>query len=406
MSSKLSRGVISYHSQFWSKYSILSLKNIEAMHFFIPNHISPISHLFLPNPYHPDYARFWRVLPPRPISETLLPISVSPSSPLWTKWNRWERVWEKAQSKNQWRYQQSPLLTIAWDGKAVEYMVEWLDSEWPNGQESMARFRCCLCIGRPSDVIGGVGVLESGRRFDCKSRTQSSKPPLGMEWKFLHQCCTELRNSWWCLRLRGLRQTKLLECLHNDTNIRANIWESKRGAPIKSNVIVEPFTDVCLPMSLKLLHPESYCIWVSFPGTSTVALSRITLAVGIYSMRSSRKGVSVEPDAVTVRLVGAVVDIFCKAQSSQLFRLIPGVMEELMANPLIKQLQDGVDAWMSGKLPITDILEPGVKRELNNSSRLWHEILTYPWNWRRNSQMPLTHGGYCWRVPRRLYQKN
>jgi len=95
-------------------------------------------------------------------------------------------------------------------------------------------------------------------------------------------------------------------------------------------------------------------------------------------MRSSRKGVSVEPDAVTVRLVGAVVDIFCKAQSSQLFRLIPGVMEELMANPLIKQLQDGVDAWMSGKLPITDILEPGVKRELNNSSRLWHEILTYP----------------------------
>jgi len=191
------------------------------------------------------------------------------------------------------------------------------------------------------------------------------------------------------------------------TNIRANIWESKRGAPIKSNVIVEPFNDVCLPMSRKLLHPESYCIWVSFPGTSTVALSKITLAVGIYSMRSSRKGASVEPDAVTVRLVGVVVDIFCKAQSSQLFRLIPGIVDELMANPLIKQLQDGVaDAWMLGKLPITDILEPVVKRELNNSSRLWHEILTYPWNWRKNSQMPLTHGGYCWRVPRRLYQKN
>lgn len=90
-------------------------------------------------------------------------------------------------------------------------------------------------------------------------------------------------------------------------------------------------------------------------------------------MRSNRKGVSVEPDAVTVRLVGVVVDIFCKAQSSQLFRLIPGIVNELKANPLIKQLQDGgVDAWMLGKLPITEILEPEVKE--NSTTALGYDM--------------------------------
>lgn len=104
------------------------------------------------------------------------------------------------------------------------------------------------------------------------------------------------------------------------------------GAPKKSSVKVEPSTDVCFPMSLKLLHPESYCIWESFADTRTVELSRIALEAGIYSMRSSRKGLSVEPDAITVRLVGTLVDIFFKAQSSQLFRLTPGIGEELMGN--------------------------------------------------------------------------
>ena len=120
---------VSYHSQFWSKYFSFISEGYRSHAFLHTKSYIPTSHLLLPNPCHPDYVRFWRALPPRPISETLLPISVSPSSPLWTKWNRWERVWEKAQSKNQWRCQQSPPLTIAWDGKAAEYTVEWLDSE-------------------------------------------------------------------------------------------------------------------------------------------------------------------------------------------------------------------------------------------------------------------------------------
>ena len=82
----------------------------------------------------------------------------------------------------------------------------------------------------------------------------------------------------------------------------------------------------------------------------------------MYSMRSSWKGLSVVPEAVTVKLVGVVVDIFCNPQSSQLFRLTPGILDELKGNPLIEQLQEGtVEARMLEKLPITETLEP--KRE-------------------------------------------
>jgi hypothetical protein len=65
------------------------------------------------------------------------------------------------------------------------------------------------------------------------------------------------------------------------------------------------------------------------------------------------------PEAVTVKLLEVAVDIFCKPQSCQLFRLTPGILDELKWNPLIKQVQEGaVEARMLEKLPITDTLDP------------------------------------------------
>ena len=96
--------------------------------------------------------------------------------------------------------------------------------------------------------------------------------------------------------------------------------------------------------------------------TSTVALSRITLTAGTYWMRSNWKGLSVVPEAITVKLLGAFVDTFCNVQRSQLLQLVEGMFDESKANPLIKQLQEGtVEAPMLEKLPFTDKLEPKKK---------------------------------------------
>ena len=182
---------------------------------------------------------------------------------------------------------------------------------------------------------------------------------------FLHRSYTEPRHlcslNGRC-GVRGVLTSMLFGYLNSIKIVKGNIWSYKRNAPTKSKTREEPGTDVSRPRSgLNAFHPEFSNIWGSVAFTTTVTLSRITLASGVYWMRSNRKGVSGVPEATTVKLLGVALGALGKVlldeQSTTLFWPRPSSFSsEIKGFPSRKQVQEGLPE--GGKLPTTDTPVP------------------------------------------------
>ena len=181
-------------------------------------------------------------------------------------------------------------------------------------------------IRHTGDVSRGTKSEPGSRPMDLRSCEQS--PRMGRE--FHYRCYTTLMNlqySHW----RWILLSMLFGHLHKIEIVRRSIWDCQ----MKSKNIEAPCTDVSTWAPEVIHSPESlrYFIWVSNASTSRVALSRIVLATGAYWILSKKKGMWVEPEASTVKLLGVVlITIFDNEQISALLE----ILFEIKAFPSIK----------------------------------------------------------------------
>ena len=95
-------------------------------------------------------------------------------------------------------------------------------------------------------------------------------------------------------------------------------------------------------------------------------------------MKSNRKGLSVVPEATTVKLLGVVVPVVVMfdVQISKLVELGEGPGEEFgIGIPSIRQVQEGWVELKLRKAATTDTLVP--RENIKPYKRLQHEILTH-----------------------------